>query len=93
MAGRPAIYELFNTQDGTRIFDLSQSLNTEIEAQDKNKKSLKEPLDYRDKPSVLSAFVFPQDAFGDEAIADVKYKTLTWWYVQNISFSPCNACS
>lgn len=23
----------------------------------------------------------PQDAFGDEEFAEVKYKTLTWWFV------------
>lgn len=27
----------------------------------------------------------PQDAFGDEEFAEVKYKTLTWWFVLPLS--------
>jgi len=26
-----------------------------------------------------------QDAFGNEEFAEIKYKTLTWWYVFNLN--------
>ena len=46
---------------------------------DREEKKHSPPPSYLEKPGINSAYA--NDPFGDEEFAEVKYRTLAWWYV------------